>query len=299
MRKVLRLTKEFINECQEKNLILLAASSSFFFFLCLIPLTLLMLNFAGFLFESITPKQTIGFLNYIDSVIPEDIMPTFKKLFNHSSQMMKSQRKLNTIHYLVLALSSIGFFTSIWRSVDIITSKKQHGTILTTFKGFVTIAFSFAFILLLSAIPLLTKFIDFLMELKWVKSIKLHEFLAENFEQLGFSSINIVSTLLLFMFFIFFFKFLLRGEATMKSTVVGSGFFTTSVLMAKIFFFHYLVLIKDNLINNYGQLYSVMIFILWVYSLILLFYMGIIFTYVLSQQRFKILEETPPDFIAR
>lgn len=299
MKKILRLAKEFTHECQEKNLILLAASSCFFFFLCLIPLTLLMLNFAGFLFESVTPTQTLNFLNYIDTIIPKDIMPTFRKLFNHSSEMIKSQRNLNSLHYIVLALSSLGFFTSIWRSVDIITSKKKHGKILTTLKSFVTIALSFAFILVLSAIPLLTKFIDFLMELKWVKQLRLHDFLSENFEQLGFSSINILSTFLLFAFFIFFFKFLLRGEATLKSTVVGSAMFTTSVLAAKIVFFHYLVLIKDNLINNYGQLYSIMIFILWVYSLILLFYMGIIFTYVLSQQHFKILEETPPEFITR
>ena len=226
-------------------------------------------------------------------------MPTFKKLFNHSTEMMKTQRNLKTLHYIVLAVSSLGFFTSIWRSIDIITANKKHGTILTTFKSFITIAFSFAFILLLSAIPLLTKFIDFLLDLKWVKSLKLHSFLEENFEHLGFTSINFISTLLLFLFFIFFFKFLLRGQATFKATIVGSGVFTGSVLTAKIIFFHYLILIKDNLINNYGQLYSVMIFILWIYALILLFYMAIIFTFVLSQQRFKILQETPPDFIAR
>ena len=145
MKKIFRLLKDFAQECQEKNLILLAASSSFFFFLCLITLTLLMLNFAGFLFESITPKQTMSFLNYIDSIIPADIMPTFKKLFRHSTEMMKTQRNLNGLHYVVLAISSLGFFTSIWRSIDIITANKKHGTILTTFKSFITIAFSFAF----------------------------------------------------------------------------------------------------------------------------------------------------------
>lgn len=289
MQKIIKLVKDFSLECREKNLVMLAASSSFFFFLCLIPLSLLLLSFAGFLFEQVSPSS---FLQYIDSIIPESILPTFKKLFDHSDKMMKANQNLNSLHYMILGLSSIGFFGSIWRSVDIITETKSHGTMLRTFMSFLAIAISFAFILLLSAIPVALRFLHFLLELSWVKKLKLHVFLTENFQHYEFSGVNIISALSLFIFFIFFFKFFLRAKATIKATIVGSGVFTLSVVVAKFVFFQYLLIIKENLINNYGQLYSIMIFILWVFALILLFYMAIIFTYVLSRQHFELLEDS-------
>jgi uncharacterized BrkB/YihY/UPF0761 family membrane protein len=39
---------------------------------------------------------------------------------------------------------------------------------------------------------------------------------------------------------------------------------------------------------NYGSLYSVMIFILWIFAIILTFYMAIIFTFTVSKHRYHI-----------
>lgn len=299
--KVKNFVKQFIHECQEKDLILLAASSSFFFFLCLIPIILLLLNFVALMFESVTPKETLSFLNYIESVIPNDILPTFQMLFKHSTEMMQSNTNTNWLHYLILSLSSLGFFGSIWRSVDIIVERKKYGTLLRTLKSFLTIAISFGFILLLAAMPLFFKFTDYLMTNDFLKKFKVQEIFFSDFQQYEFSGVNVLSTFLLFGFFIFFFRFLLHGNATFKATMVGSSVFTLGVVVTKMAFFTYLIMLKDNLVSNYGHLYSIMIFVLWVYTLILLFYMAIIFTYVLSRQRFKILSnfDTPPETLTR
>jgi uncharacterized BrkB/YihY/UPF0761 family membrane protein len=136
MKKIITFLKEFLFECQEKNLVLLSGSSSFFFFLCLIPSTLLLLNLFTFLFESITPTDTLSFIRYIETIIPNDILPSFQLVFKHTTNLMQTNKDLNLLHYSILATSSLGFFGSIWKSVYIITGEKNLENYLPRSKVF-------------------------------------------------------------------------------------------------------------------------------------------------------------------
>lgn len=280
--------KDVLKECREKNILILASSSSFFFFLCLIPSTLLLLSFLTWFFEAIIPAKTFSYISYIESIVPIEIMPTFKTLFNHSKEVLISNKNLNTLHYIILALSSIGFFGSIWKSIAILTGEKGSGTLIRTLKSFISIALSFSFILLTVTIPLIFKGAKYILEKDIFVFLKTEESylkIISDFEILG---MNIFSTVLLFVFFIFFFRFLLHGSTNLKSTVIGSGFFTIAMAMTKIIFLSYISIVKTSLIINYGSLYSVMIFIIWMFTIILVFYLAIIFTITLSKHRYKI-----------
>ncbi len=278
--------KDFVQECRKKHIFILASSSSFLFFLCIIPSTLLLLSFATFTFDSVLPEETFTFLNYIESIVPDDILPTFQFLFKHSKTMLTNNSNLNTLHYIILIVSSLGFFGSVWKSVDIITEVKKHGTLLRTLYSFLSIAISFTFILLIAFIPIMTKILDILLESKYIAFLNLGRLLnVFEFELLG---INFISTFFLFIFFILFFKFLLKGNTNLKSTAIGSAFFTANVVITKLLFFTYLALVKDNLVANYGSLYSLMIFVIWVFTIILALYTSIIFTFTFSRHRYNL-----------
>ena len=280
--------KDFITECNNKNILILASSSCFFFFLCLIPSTLLLLSFLTWFFESVTPSQTFTFLNYIESIVPHEIMPTFQTVFKHSKNIIVANKNLNTLHYVILAISSLGFFGSVWKAIDIITGAKKLGTLMRTIKSFISITLSFVFILMIVSLPLIYKALNLLLNYQFFSTLKGEESFLISITKYELYGVNSFGTLLLFIFFIFFFRFLLHGNTNLKSTIIGSGFFTAGIVTTKFLFFTYLSIVKNSLMMNYGSLYSVMIFILWIFAIILTFYMAIIFTFTVSKHRYHI-----------
>jgi len=288
---------KFKEECQEKHIVALAASSSFFFLLCLIPITLLILSATTFILETVTPKNTLSILNYLATIVPDDIMPTFQMLFKHSRNVLSHNQKMKSIHYVILAFSSLGFFGSIWKAVEIITNKTNHGTIFRTFKSFIIIAFSFAFILLIVSAPLIYKSANFLKNFKFLNGIKLKSAAIDSISHYEILGINSLSAIAMFLFFIIFFRFLLFSDSKIKTAILGSAFFTLSMMSTKLLFFNYVLLVKENLIQNYGSLYSFMIFAIWIFTVILLFYMSITFTYILSRKEIEVPED-PLDFFS-
>jgi uncharacterized BrkB/YihY/UPF0761 family membrane protein len=285
---LINFIKDFVKDCNDKNILILASSSSFFFILCLIPSTLLLLSFLTWFFESVTPAQTFTFLGYIESIVPDEIMPTFQTVFKHSKTMIIANKQLNTLHYVILGMSSLGFFGSVWKSIDLITGAKKLGTFMRTLKSFISIALSFAFILIIVSLPLIYQGINYVLSYKLFTSLRDGDGLISIISNQEVFGINFFSTMLLFVFFIFFFRFLLHGKTNIKSTIIGSAFFTSGIVITKVLFFAYLAIVKDNLIMNYGSLYSLMIFVLWIYAVILTFYMAIIFTYSVGKHRYKI-----------
>ena len=282
---------DFISECSKKHIFLLAAGSSFFFLLCLVPVTLLALSFTSYIFESVTPKNTGTILNYLAQIVPDDIMPTFHLLFKHSKNVLVHSKDFKSFHYIILGISSLGFFGSIWKAVEIISDRSHHGTAFRTLKSFFTIALSFGFILTIVAAPLLYNTLIHLKNVKFLGGLKLKKHLIESISQYEILGVNSISAIVLFLFFIFFFKFLLLGKANLKQTILGSGFFTISIVTTKIFFFNYVLLVKKNFMMNYGSLYSFMIFAIWIYTIILLFYMSITFTHTMAKHKIEYIND--------
>ena len=287
---MLEFFKDFIKECKEKHILLLAASSSFFFLLCLVPLTLLLLSFTSFIFETVAPKNTFSILSYLEQIVPDDIMPTFQLLFKHSKEVLVHSKNFKTLHYCILGISSLGFFGSIWKAVEIISNRTDHGTLLRTLKSFLSIAISFIFIMIIVAAPLIYNTLSHLKDVRFLGNMKFKDGIIDSVSQFQILGVNSLSAILLFLFFIFFFKFLLMGKANLKQTMVGSAFFTTSVVAMKIFFFNYILLVKENFMTNYGSLYSFMIFAIWIYSIIMLFYMSITFTHTIAKHKINYID---------
>ena len=271
----------FVRSSQAKNLPTLAASSSFFFTICIIPLTLLALGFFNefILYDS---KPILGFIDKIKLILPDEIFESIQNLVLASSKILLANKEIGFFHYIVLAISSFGFFGSVWKAVDIISevtpSRKWHRKI----KNFLSIAISFALILTLTFIPMMLNLFSLLLKTKVATFFNLDHLIPLTHHNM---TVLILSNLCLFLFFVIFFKYLLKLKVKLGNALSGSILFSAGLFLSKLLFFIYIEFTKTSLVFKFGSIYSILIFLIWIFLLILLFYTSINFT--LSLQKYQ------------
>ncbi|MBD65848.1 MAG: hypothetical protein CME62_11620 [Halobacteriovoraceae bacterium] len=265
--------KLFISECKHKHAITLAASSTFFFLLCSIPFLFLTSSSLGYFFEEGANIEKI--LQHFAIIIPEDIMPAFKQVLAYIKSGLEKQKSSVLVHRIFLVLSSLSFFGSIWKALEIITEEKAKNTLLKTLKSLGAILVSFTLFAMLIVGPFFLNSVQILFKKGIFKEIETFQQL--NLTTLQISGINIFSTLMLFVFFFLFFKYVLAKRAKFISLLLSSLIFTGLILLTKYLFLSYIVIARDNLIGNFGSFYSVMLVMLWIFLSILSFYVSLIF----------------------
>ena len=178
---------------------------------------------------------------------------------------------------MILLISSMSFFGSIWKSVEIITEDRRN-TLMRTLQSFLTIALFFSFVLVILLFPILLESLTVFFRLKFFEDFDLS--IINFFKTVdNFSGIYIINIVLLFIFFFVFFKFLLKRNADNFSAIGGSLTFTILSSILNTVFVYYIKIIGTNLQNSYGSLYSFLLFALWFYSNILIFYFSIVSTH--------------------
>lgn len=283
------ITKDFIklfySECKNKHALTLAASSSFFFLLCVIPFLYLMTTTLGFMFDD--PDYMQKLLKHFSTIIPAELMPSIKYLLTHINKTLTIGHKNESLHQIFLVISSLGFFSSIWRAIEIITEEKAKNSLVKMLKSLGGILISFLLCAGLVVGPIFFNSLQILFKRGLLKDV---EFIQKfNLTQLQISGISLVSTLMLVIFFFVFFKYVLHKRAKFISLLMGSTLFTGLIILAKFAFLTYIVIVKENLIGNFGSFYSVLLVMLWIFISILSFYISIIFAITHS----KIIRENP------
>lgn len=281
--------KLFYSECKNKHAITLAASSSFFFLLCLIPILYLISTGMGYLFDG--GNTTDQILKHFSAFIPSEIMPTIKQLLVQINKNMQVKKANVGLHRFFLVVSSLGFFGSIWRAIEIITEEKAKNTVVKMLKSVGGILVSFLLCAGLIIGPVFLNSIQILFKKGLLKNIdSVQKF---NFTQLQVSGINVFSTIMLIVFFFVFFKYVLHKRAKFVSLLMASAMFTFLILLAKFGFLTYIVMVKDNLIGNFGSFYSVLLVMLWIFISIYSFYISIIFAITHS----NVIRDNPEVYI--
>ena len=281
--------KLFYSECKNKHAFTLAASSSFFFLLCLIPILYLISTAMGYMFDGGNTTDTI--LKHFSAFIPSEIMPTIKQLLVQINKNMQIKKQNVGLHRIFLVISSLGFFGSIWRAIEIITEEKAKNTFVKMFKSVGGILVSFILCAGLIIGPVFFNSIQILFKKGLLKNV---DFVQKfNFTQLQVSGINVFSTIMLVVFFFMFFKYVLHKRAKFVSLLMASAMFTFLILLAKFGFLTYIVMVKDNLIGNFGSFYSVVLVMLWIFISIYSFYISIIFAITHS----NVIRDNPEVYI--
>jgi len=282
--------KLYISECKNKHALTLAASSSFFFLLCLIPFLYLITAGLGYLFQD-AAGNTEKILNHFSTIIPAEIMPSIKYLLGHINKTIQTQHQNVYIHRIFLVLSSLGFFGSIWRAIEIITEEKKMNSFFSIIKSIGGILISFILCAGLIIGPVIVNSIQIMFKKGLLKQV---DFIQKyNFTSLQVHGVNLFSTIMLVIFFFVFFKYVLHKHAKFISLLMASAMFTILIILAKFGFLTYIVMVKDNLIGNFGSFYSVVLMMLWIFISIFSFYISIIFAVTHS----NVIRDNPEVYI--
>lgn len=272
---------------------MLAASSTFYILLTIVPFFLLMFRVIGlFLGETSAIHNhlfTIGTQIFPD-VAPEIIL----KVKNLISAPLYGGAKFTLINFVILTISSLSFFNAIWSGLFLISGDRTYLKANKHFKGIVIITVTILLVLLLFSIQpvlfFLTKFLQTNIIFNYINAhIEVLPKLISNLTKMNLSeSFLFQSNILLFVFLLFYFTFIYRWlldwKIRMREALLCSGTFVFLLILGKNLFWIYFFYIRETLITNYGDYYTFIIGLIWIYLLMCFFFFGASLSVVLLKK---------------
>ena len=272
-----RLIKRVYNESRDKHIILLSSSSTFFLLLSIVPFLLLLLKSIGLLLGE-SQNQAESILKIVTYFLPNNLEGLASPIKNLLINALFASKDFTLLNAGVLLISAFGFINSIWRGLLVITEDNSIYDYKKYFKGFLLILSTLLLFLSSLIIPLLTKGTEYILSFSIVKST-LDFFHLENLTNFGLNYIfnnGWIAAILIILYMSFFFKLLLGNRASWKNSLKGSSLFYGLLLILKLAFSYYMNLTKEGLISSYGSYYGFIFILIWILSLMVVFYFSII-----------------------
>lgn len=262
---------------ENSNVITLASSSSFFFILTFVPTVLLLVRLLGSVLGENSPSLSI-ISKYISFLVPQNVQGVVPMIKNIIQKPMFASGSYTFFNLIFLAVSSLGFFNSIWRNLTIITEDSSYNTVKKYVKGLGAMLIAFAFLLITFFFPMISNGLFSIMEstpiMKILEVLKIVS-LIESIDLL-MTRFDYISYILISIFMIILFKYILFSKVRTKSAAVGAILFTISLALIKSSFYLYANLVSQGLLKNYGASYIIVLMYIWVFVAMVLFYSSII-----------------------
>ncbi|WP_372655881.1 YihY/virulence factor BrkB family protein [Halobacteriovorax sp.] len=268
---------------QQKRGTTLASSSTFYILLTVVPFFLLLIRVVGFFIGDINSTQ-LQIFNLVESFFP-DVAP---EILSQIQEIVKgplfARGEFTIINFGILLVSSLSFFNSIWNGLYLITEDKSYLKLIKHLKGIFVIGVTIFSLTLFFFLPTI-----FYYSGQFFTSNIIVNFIAKNIPSLlkvseYFSSYNygisyiIKSNLFHGVIFTAFFAFLYRWffswKLSLKQSFIASLIFSFLIIAGKNLFWIYFIYIRDNLIKNYGDYYTLIVGIIWIYFSTIFFYFG-------------------------
>ncbi|WP_127714753.1 YihY/virulence factor BrkB family protein [Halobacteriovorax sp. HLS] len=268
---------------QKKRGTTLASSSTFYIILTMVPFFLLIIRVIGMLLGDMQSTE-VQIFELAGKFLPDVAPQMLKGLQGVVSGPLFAKGQFTLLNFAILLVSSLSFFNSIWNGLFLITDDKSYLSISKHIKGILVIGVTILFLTILFFIPSLIFYVSKLMS-----NNMLVDFLTEHFPQLLFKlrhfspsvvEFSFVMKSNFFHFFIFslFFTFLYRWfyswKLSLKQALVGSLTFSSLLILGKNLFWIYFMYIRSTLMRNYGDYYTVIVIIIWLYLAMSFFYFG-------------------------
>ncbi len=262
---------------EDSNVITLASSSSFFFILTFVPTVLLLVRLLGSVLGE--NSQSLSIISkYISFLVPQNVQGVVPMIKNIIQKPMFASGSYTFFNLVFLAVSSLGFFNSIWRNLTIITEDSSYNTVKKYVKGLGAMLIAFAFLLITFFFPMISNGLFSIMEstpiMKILETLKIVS-LIETIDLL-MTRFDYISYILISIFMIILFKYILFSKVKTKSAAVGAILFTISLALIKSSFYLYANLVSQGLLKNYGASYIIVLMYIWVFVAMVLFYSSII-----------------------
>ncbi len=262
----------------------LAAASTFYVAITVVPLLLLFLRLLGLFMQDV--------INLLESLFTL-ALKFFPDLAPHMALALKdvvknalfAQQKFTVLNLFILGWSGMAYFNSLWRGLYVITDDQSMMSFWNYVRGMMLIATSVLFMSLVLVVPPAVQIvIEFLTTNPLVNALReafpmVHQLLAPITKYRFSSEAMIKSQLgalsLFFIYFIFLFRGLFNYKVTYKSAALGSLAFMIGLTISRSIFWIYMRYVREGLIRNYGDYYTLILGLVWVYFVMGLFYFGL------------------------
>ncbi len=279
-----------------KKTTLLAASASFYVILTIVPFFLLLIRIAGSLIGSLAQVNKLIF-KLGDEVFPNMGPEILLKAQEIIQGTLLANRQLTFINFVILIISSLSFFNAIWTGIFLISDDKTFLKWWKHLKGLGVIA--------LTVVMLMIAFSFHPLLLIFIKSLQYNIMVDVLYEEVGASqflidylrSIDLEKSVLfkenIFHFFIFltYFTFIYRWffnwKIGLKDSILSSVTFVALLLMGKNLFWVYFFYVRETMVSSYGDYYSFILAIIWIYLVMCFFFFGISLCVVLRDRKRK------------
>ena len=285
----------------EKKGATLASSSTFFALITAVPFLLLTVRGIGYFLGNINQTQKYLFVlgsRFFPEVAPQ-LLLTLQEIIKGP---LFAGRQFTILNFLFLAISAITFLNSIWMGIYFITEDKSILSVWRILKGFVIIGIT---LLMVMAIFLLPPVIIYVI--KFIQTNLITQFFYDNFDFLRpmietFKKINlrksywlnssVLHVSVLIIYFTVLYRWLFSWKINLKEAFVAALTFSVSIFIGKSLFWIYFYYVRGSLMRNYGDLYTTVVGVIWLFYLMCFFFYGACICHVYKTRRNKFPSET-------
>lgn len=266
----------------KKKVSLLASASSFYVILCLVPLSLLLVRVLGTFLGDVTETRTKLFeLGY--KLLPDTNTQFLSTLEKIVEGPLYGSTHFTWINFIFLAFASLAFFNSIWTGLAIIT-KDEAKNLWVRLKGLSIIAGTMILLSLIILIPAFLRFME-----GFVKDNFMISMIKDYFPQtsgffnyvagldLGANfiiSTNLIPFVLFLIYFTILYRWLFHWKIKLINSFLGSFIFVSALIIGKNLFYWYFYFAREVLIKNYGDYYTFIVAMIWIFVVMCFFFYG-------------------------
>lgn len=277
-----------------KHGITLAASASFFAIITSVPFFLLTIRGIGYFLGSLTQTQKYLFMlgqRFFPEVAPQ--------LLLQAQTLIKgplfAAQQFTIFNFLFLIVSTVTFLNSIWMGIYFITEDKNILSFWKILKGFVIIGITLLMLGMIFVLPPIVIYI-----IKFIQTNRVTEFFYDTFDFLRplitlFKGINlrksywlnsnVLHISIVLLYFTVLYRWLFSWKIKLREAFVASLSFSVSVFVGKYLFWIYIYYVRDGMIKSYGDFYTSILGLIWLFYLMCFFFYGACVCQVYNKKR--------------
>lgn len=261
----------------------LAAASSFYVIITIVPLVLLMVRLIGFIIGDLGRGEEELFF-YAANFFPQVAPDVLEKVRAMVSGPLFGDRKFTIINIGLLTLSSLSFFNSIWSGLYLITNDQSFLSFWRNLKGIIVIGVTIGLVSLSLTLPSLFLFVvnmaqnnfvvDFIWEYVPFLRPAVEYFQGYDIRQGFLVRTNILHAFIFIAYFTFLYRWFFSWRVPFFNSFLAAFTFVISLFAGKSLFFVYFTYVRDNLMRNYGDFYTAIVGLMWLYFVMCFFFFG-------------------------
>jgi membrane protein len=98
---------------------------------------------------------------------------------------------------------------------------------------------------------------------------------------------NLLPGIIFVLFFTFLYRWFFNWKISNGQALVGTLTFVISILIGKALFLAYFIYMRQNLLIKYGDFYTFVVALIWIFQVMIFFFYGACLCHVLKEQPLK------------